>query len=303
MAKFITGNDLEKAICDIIWEAKETLLIVSPFIKLDEFFITHFKHHINNYDLHLLIVFGKNEKDVSRSLNKSDFEFFKNFQNVSIIYEPNLHAKYYGNEKSGIITSVNLYDASFKQNIEFGVLTEINLLNKFTNNADQDAWNKCTEIAASGEVVFIKRPSFKRNLLMMKKYIKSEVLFDNTEYFYSTSSKSTKQNKKINDFPDEVDCENSTEIRPTRETMPIKEINHLQQNNAGYCIRTGIPIPFNVAKPFCIEAYNSWNRFGNRDYREKYCHFSGELSNGETSFNYPILSKYEQKARQFHGLK
>ena len=177
-----------------------------------------------------------------------------------------------------------MYDASFKQNIEFGVHTEVNLLNKFTNNADQDAWDKCKEIADSGEVVFIKRPAFKRNLLMIKKYIKSEVLFDNTEYFYSTSSKSAKQNKKLHDFPDEANSENVTDIRPTRETMPAKEVNEPQQKNTGYCIRTAIPIPFNIARPFCIEAYNSWSRFGNRDYREKYCHFSGEPSNGETSF-------------------
>ncbi len=38
MAKFITGKDLEKVIYDIIWEAENTLLIVSPFIKLDDYF-------------------------------------------------------------------------------------------------------------------------------------------------------------------------------------------------------------------------------------------------------------------------
>jgi hypothetical protein len=38
MAKFITGEELEKVIYDIIWEAEKTLFLVSPFVKLDDYF-------------------------------------------------------------------------------------------------------------------------------------------------------------------------------------------------------------------------------------------------------------------------
>ena len=38
MAKFITGQELEKVITDTIWEAEHVLLIVSPFIRLDDYF-------------------------------------------------------------------------------------------------------------------------------------------------------------------------------------------------------------------------------------------------------------------------
>ena len=114
MSKFITGLELEETISKIIWETKETLLIVSPFIKLDDFFKKLFDNHLNNPKIHILIVFGKNENNISRSLSKNDFEYFKKFLNISIIYVPNLHAKYYGNEKKGVITSINLYDYSFK---------------------------------------------------------------------------------------------------------------------------------------------------------------------------------------------
>ena len=37
MNKFITGENLENAVYEIIWEAKKNLLIVSPFIKLDKY--------------------------------------------------------------------------------------------------------------------------------------------------------------------------------------------------------------------------------------------------------------------------
>jgi hypothetical protein len=38
MSKFLTGNKLGEAIYDIIWDAEKTLLIVSPFTKLDDYF-------------------------------------------------------------------------------------------------------------------------------------------------------------------------------------------------------------------------------------------------------------------------
>jgi hypothetical protein len=77
MAKFIIGKKLDDTICDIIWGAEEELVIVSPFIKLDEYFKKLFDRHVNNPKLHLLIVFGKNEGDVKKSLSKDDFDYFK----------------------------------------------------------------------------------------------------------------------------------------------------------------------------------------------------------------------------------
>jgi len=181
MSKFLTGKKLENAIYDIIWEAKNTLLIVSPFIKLDDYFKELFNKHSKNPKIHILLVFGKNEKEVKRSMNREDFDYFKKFPNISIIYVPNLHAKYYGNEEKGIITSINLYDYSFKNNIEFGVYSEQSLLNNFTQTTDNEAWNECIKIAEENEVIFIKRPvyQFKKILINIgKDYIKSETLLD-----------------------------------------------------------------------------------------------------------------------------
>ncbi len=71
----------------------------------------------------------------------------------------------------------------------------------------------------------------------------------------------------------------------------------------GYCIRTGVEIPFNIEKPLCYEAYKKWDEYADGDYPEKYCHFSGESSNGETCFNKPILKKHWKKAQEIHGFK
>jgi hypothetical protein len=70
----------------------------------------------------------------------------------------------------------------------------------------------------------------------------------------------------------------------------------------GYCIRTGVPITFNVEKPLSYEAFRKWNEYGDPEYPEKFCHFSGEPSHGETSVSRPILKKHWKKAKEIFNL-
>lgn len=70
----------------------------------------------------------------------------------------------------------------------------------------------------------------------------------------------------------------------------------------GFCIRTGVEIPFSVEKPLSYDAYKKWNQYGDKDYPEKFCHFSGEPSDGATSVAKPILKKNWKAAKEMHGL-
>ena len=285
MSKFITGVELEETISKIIWETKKTLLIVSPFIKLDDYFKKLFDNHLNNPEIHILIVFGKNENNISRSLSKNDFEYFKNFLNISIIYVSNLHAKYYGNEKKGVITSINLYDYSFKNNIEFGVYSELNIVNKLTNKTEKDAWETCWKIAEESEAVFVKRPVYQKKLLSIilgKNYVKSDILLDTTEKFYSGIGNNNRNAiKTILDFKEEIILGSEEQNIPTR--------NEIEKPTNGFCIRTGQKITFNPKMPFCDYSYISWKSFLNYDYKENYCHRTGKESFGKTSMRKPIL--------------
>jgi hypothetical protein len=286
MAKFITGQDLENVISDIIWGAEGILLIVSPYIKLDDYFKRLFERHTNNPKLHILVVFGKNEGEVGKSFSKANFDFFKQFPNITVIYVPDLHAKYYGNEKKGVITSINLYDYSFKNNVEFGVYTELNLLSTLTTSPDQEAWQTCMKIASENEVIFAKRPVYEKNKLSSifgKNYVKSEVLHDDTDKHYNSFRKQ-KQNlnfKKLQDFQEEL------ELGPQQIAMPTR--NEVETAITGFCIRTGEKIPFNPKRPFCEKAYKSWAQYQNMDFSEAYCHKTGKPSYGKTSMRKPIL--------------
>lgn len=93
---------------------------------------------------------------------------------------------------------------------------------------------------------------------------------------------------------------------PPRTEKKLAEPKHANPKNAekpsGYCIRTGTSIPFNLEKPMSYEAFKSWSKYGDRDYPEKFCHFSGEASSGETSVNKPILKKHWKKAKEIFNL-
>src|SRR5688572_6431073 len=159
MSKFVTGKELEDAVYNIIWEAENELLIVSPYIKLDDYFKKLFNEHLNKPKLQITIIFGKNEGQVNKSFSKADLDFFMQFPNISLIYAPKLHAKYYANDLMGIVTSINLYDYSFKNNIEFGVLYEFKILS-LSKSPDLIVWDTCVDIANENEVIFVKRPVF-----------------------------------------------------------------------------------------------------------------------------------------------
>ncbi|MCX6258256.1 MAG: phospholipase D family protein [Bacteroidia bacterium] len=95
-----------------------------------------------------------------------------------------------------------------------------------------------------------------------------------------------------------VDTPNKTEKQVEIKSSNTKSPNKL----TGFCIRTGVSIPFNIEKPMCYDAFKAWNKYGDPDYPEKYCHFSGEPSNGETSVSKPILKKNWKKAKEIFDL-
>jgi hypothetical protein len=95
----------------------------------------------------------------------------------------------------------------------------------------------------------------------------------------------------------------SVEKAPTKEKTTLQVPSNSTSKKAnGYCIRTGVEVPFNVAKPMSYDAFKSWSRYGDAEYPEKYCHFSGESSDGETNVSRPILKKNWKRAKEAHGL-
>jgi len=286
MAKFLKGNELNAELERVFEDAKSQIILVSPYIKLHDRYKSALLTKIDNPYIEIIILFGKNEDDLSKSMKQDDFDFFKQFPNIEIRYEKRLHAKYYANEIKAILTSMNLYSFSQNNNIEAGVLMESSLKGSFTgeNELENNSWEYFKTVLEQSELLFEQKPVFeKKNLLSSRKYVKAEIVVD-----------------KLSDFFKNVTYK---KVYKKREKKTVKiESNSKTESNFGFCIRTGKEIPFNVEKPMEYGAFKMWNKYKDADYAEKYCHFSGELSDGKTSVNKPILNKNWKIAKEKYSL-
>jgi phosphatidylserine/phosphatidylglycerophosphate/cardiolipin synthase-like enzyme len=102
-----------------------------------------------------------------------------------------------------------------------------------------------------------------------------------------------------------VSIEKAPKENPITTESPKSRVENISEKKKekpmGFCIRTGVKIPLNPERPLSYEAFQVWNQFGDVDYPERFCHFSGEPSNGETSVRRPILWKNWKKAKEFKG--
>lgn len=295
MSNFLTGDELESKLTDIIWNAKKHIVLVSPFIKLDAHMKAVLQKINSTHEISVFVVFGKNEEYKYKSFNEEDFNFFKDFKNIAILYNKNLHAKHYCNESEGLITSLNLYGYSMINNIEYGVHFSKNLLNPLDKVFEETEDFTYDLVYNQSEVVFLKKPQFKSKLMGLKKvYQQSAVLFDESENIFNGYDY---ESKKLKEFDLEVETaiEKKYSTKPERERVRKEANVHKEQTNTynvkekGYCIRTGVEIDYNPARPFCYNAYKSWVQFENYDYPENYCHKTGQPSNGRTSMANPVL--------------
>lgn len=284
MARLYSDSHLNAILEEFIDQAKEILVFFSPYFKLQERLKDKLKVKMDDPKLRLVVVFGKNPDNPTKSMSREDFEFLKGFPNVTIKYEKRLHAKYYANEKEGMITSLNLHSYSQANNIEVGVVFSTkSLLKSFTNislgplvsivsdteKLSDEADKIFKEIYTNADLVFENAPQFESKLMGLQKiYSGSKILTDNSyKYFGRNFETSTARNYNSNSFDSFTSHRNI---------------------HVGYCIRTGIPIDLDVARPLSYDAYLSWAQFENPDYPEKYCHICGKPA--RTTLRNPVCT-------------
>lgn len=284
MAKFLDTVDQNSVISKIIENAKKKIIIISPYIHLGEHHKNALKLRAEDHKVELTIVFKKNEgADPLKHIHKEDLELFKSFKNVFIGYDTKIHAKFYGNEKEGLSTSMNLYDYSHNNNKEIGIYVRKKLINKkIINLKDNKSDNQFSLYAgliklAGGIIkqadnVFRNKPIFAPNILGIGKYIKSE----STNYL--------KENLKVQSNI------NTSVKKGSDETKAIVDY----EKQYGYCIITRKEISFDISKPLCTEAYKEWASSKNEipkneNIKGKYCHYSGKETNGKNTIKKPVL--------------
>ena len=119
MAKFLNTRKAVSEIEDLIRNAEQRLILISPYLKLSKDFKELLKYR-NSKDKITTVIFGKQE------LNPNEMKFLQSLRFVILKYNQDLHAKCYLNDDKMIITSLNLYEFSMNNNKEMGVLIDLN---------------------------------------------------------------------------------------------------------------------------------------------------------------------------------
>ncbi|QPH37904.1 phospholipase D-like domain-containing protein [Pedobacter endophyticus] len=268
MIKFLDGDAISAKIIQTIREANQYLTFVSPYIKLNDKVKSELTYLVRTKPtVEIKIVFGKNDKNPNKSLSNDDFEFFKTLGNIRISYVKELHAKIFCSEARLMLTSLNLHEYSQTNNFEAAFVIEHSgtILGSLVSNKAETAWEEALDfvdkVIESSIPVYHKGKVYETSWLGFSAKLVEEYDEDNSETFF-------------------------------KRTLPAND-----SVNFGFCIRTGVNIPFNIKAPFSDIAYKSWKRYGNESYKEKYCHYSGEASDGETSLKSPVLKKNWKEAK------
>lgn len=114
MAKFIDTTGVSYHLQQIINQAQDTLILISPYLKINE----RLRQSLEDKDrmkIDIRVIYGKNE------LQPDQINWLRSLKFVRTSFCENLHAKCYLNEREAIITSMNLYDFSQVNNQEMGI--------------------------------------------------------------------------------------------------------------------------------------------------------------------------------------
>ncbi len=115
MAKFLNTSATNYFLEELIKDAKDRLILISPFLKLNDR-MKELLADKNRLKIDVRIVYGKSE------LQHEEINWLKELTYIRTSFCKNLHAKCYLNEELCIITSLNLYEFSQVNNNEMGVL-------------------------------------------------------------------------------------------------------------------------------------------------------------------------------------
>ncbi len=312
MAKFLTTNGISFYIEEVIVGAKSEIFLVSPYLKLS----TNLYERLKDADLKNIkinLIYGKDD------LREDQWKLLTDLNNLNLFFKDNLHAKCYFNEDMMVISSMNMYEFSEKNNREMGVL----IMKNEDEGLFKEGYGETSSIISSSKVMrcsesrLVNSQEHKENIenenVNCEKSVNIDMdLFERLRQLrYNISLEEgvpayvVFDNKSLEHMAIEVPRNNDDFLkivgvgkRKLEEygSVFLKEINAYcrekyskqsnGKNNSGFCIRCGTKIHYDLEKPFCKSCYSTWACFNNTDYSEEYCHKCGKHT--DSSKNKPL---------------
>ena len=249
-------TDMRSQIQRIIREASECLYIISPYIKFDNEMKILLKSMDDSDDINICFVYRKDQKQANLAEIKASLD---EMPHIPKRFVKDLHAKCYLNEKMALVTSLNLYDYSMKDNVEMGIFvdTDKGFLGIQGNPVHENLYKEIREKA--------------EGIIKLSESVDSPA-----------ASKVAVQGRKT----------------ASKKRVASKETRRVSTVAAkGHCIRCGEEIKADPSRPFCDKDFRSWNIYKKEEYKEKHCHLCGK--DWETSQARPVCRSCYQEHKKF----
>lgn len=131
MAEFLTTQGTSYAIEQIIIDAKGHLVLVSPYLQISKNLVERLVDAANR-GVRITIIYGKDE------LKSNEKDSLSKLKDLELYFSENLHAKCYFNSDTMVVTSMNMYEFSKKNNREMGILIRKNVDVKLYEDAEKE---------------------------------------------------------------------------------------------------------------------------------------------------------------------
>jgi phosphatidylserine/phosphatidylglycerophosphate/cardiolipin synthase-like enzyme len=115
MARFLDTYGVTNALSQIIKNAQDRLILISPYLQVSDGFKEMLEDR-DRFKIDIKIIYMEDK------LRPQESSWLKSLKYVKIYSCKNLHAKCYLNENEALITSMNFYEFSQVHNKEMGIL-------------------------------------------------------------------------------------------------------------------------------------------------------------------------------------
>lgn len=294
MIEIINETDgITAKILRIIKKAKSEVHIVSPFLQSWDRLEDALDYTLGKDNIEVNIITRNKEGDSTSQIQSP-------FDRCDIHILPSIHSKIYCNEREALITSMNMYGHSAKNNYEVGVY--------FPPGVKQ-----LTDIKENIEYLIDRAEPYLSPDKVEKKNGSKEELSKERFTVISKGYKWTKVetpkgyvNKILNDYaPDLVEGTEyeafvkkhwkKTKWGTNVEFTDIQDLRIIGDERHGFCIICGDEIQFDPEKPLCKPCY-----YDKKEYRGnifgKYCHKCGEYRPDITDAKALCLECYKEES-------
>jgi hypothetical protein len=243
MPTFLTTLNTSSHIEQVIQQSQRRLTLITPYLRVNHHLLNRLRE-ADQRGVEIHLVYGKNE------LHPDEMAKVREIKRLKLYFLDHLHAKCYANERHVIVSSMNLYEFSEKNNREMSVLL---------SSEDGEAIAAArAEIQSIVDAATLQQPP--------GRFAAVRALFAG-----AAPAAPAVSNKQAAAPAAPASRQKQTGA-PAAPASP-------QRRHAGLCIRCGDGIRYAPRTPLCDECYGSWAAWGNEDYPEKRCHRCGNSAN------------------------